>query len=305
MRWARPLAGLALLAACLWLLDARAVAARLAGAEPLWLAAGVAALWAQTALMALRWRLVARCLGTEMTAAWAIREYLASQLANAALPGGVLGDAARAVRARTEAGGIRGAAQAVMVERAAGQAGLAAVAGIGLAASILVPGGYAPPPGLAVWMAAGLAALTILLAWLARRGAVARLLRRCLPSRGVAAAQAALSLGAALLNVAAFAACARATGTVLGPGAALVLVPLVLAAMLIPFTVGGWGWREGAAAALFPLAGAAPAAGVAAGVAFGAAILASALPGAAFALRGAAPGRARPIAPRSAAKGAE
>jgi len=58
------------------------------------------------------------------------------------------------------------------------------------------------------------------------------------------------------------------------------LIPLILTAMLIPLSVAGWGWREGAAAALFPLAGAAPDAGLAASAAFGALMLAAAMPGA-------------------------
>ena len=291
----RVLTGAALVAACLWLLDSRDVAERLSGADLPWLAAAIASLLAQTVLMALRWRLFARCLGTEMTAAHAIREYLAGQLLNATLPGGVLGDAARAARARSPASGFRGAAQAVVIERAAGQVGLAVVAGIGLAASMLVPGGFAPPPLLAGAMAAGLAAIALLLAGLVWRGGTGALARRCLPSRGVAGTQVALSLGAAALNVAAFAACARATGTDLGLGAALVLVPLILTAMLVPLTVGGWGWREGAAAALFPLAGAAPGAGVAAGIAFGAAIMLSVLPAAGLAICGRMSGGVRPI----------
>jgi hypothetical protein len=92
---------------------------------------------------------------------------------------------------------------------------------------------------------------------------------------------------------------------VLGPGAALVLVPLILAAMLIPLTVGGWGWREGAAAALFPLAGASSVAGVSAGIVFGGAILLSVLPVVAFALSGRPSGRARPIVPAASSKGPE
>ncbi len=292
----RLIAGLVLLGACLWLLDARAIAARLAGADPLWLSVAVAALLAQTVLMALRWRLVARGFGTRMAPAWAIREYLAGQLVNATLPGGVLGDAARAVRASDGKGGMRGAAHAVVIERAAGQIGLVAVAGIGLAGALLAPGGFAPPTPLAVGMVAGIAAIAVATVALTRRGDGADIVRRCLPSRDLVATHAALSMGAAALNVAAFAACARATGTVLGPGAALVLVPLILTAMLVPLTVGGWGWREGAAAALFPVAGAPSDAGVAAGIAFGAVVLISVLPGVAVTVGDRRSGHARSVA---------
>ncbi|WP_179380787.1 lysylphosphatidylglycerol synthase domain-containing protein [Jannaschia marina] len=305
MRVVRPIAAALLLLTCLWLFDARAILDRLVELEIGWLFAAVAALLAQTVLMALRWRLVARCLGTEMGRTWALREYLAGQLANATLPGGVLGDAARAARAREGAAGLRGAAMAVAIERGLGQAGLGAVAATGLAATMLWPGGFDPPAPLAATIAAVFAAAALLLVAGARTGRGARILRFCVPSLPVGMAQAALSLGAAALNVAAFAAAARATGTTLDPGAAVVLIPVILTAMLVPLTVGGWGWREGAAAALFPLAGATPAAGVAAGVAFGTAILLSVLPFAALALSYRPAGRVRPILDASAPKGAE
>lgn len=48
---------------------------------------------------------------------------------------------------------------------------------------------------------------------------------------------------------------------------------------------GGWGWREGAAAALFPLIGATPSAGIATGVAYGAMMMIAAIPGLFFVWR--------------------
>jgi uncharacterized membrane protein YbhN (UPF0104 family) len=87
-------------------------------------------------------------------------------------------------------------------------------------------------------------------------------------------------------NLAAFAFCARATGTSLGPLATVAIVPLILTAMLLPLSVGGWGWREGAAAALFPVAGFGAGAGLAASVAFGIVILIAAAPGALWPMMG-------------------
>ena len=91
--------------------------------------------------------------------------------------------------------------------------------------------------------------------------------------------QVALSLLVVALNVAAFVLAARATGAALDPADALLAVPLVLAAMLVPLSVAGWGYREGAAAAVFPLIGASAAAGVSASVMFGAVVLVASLPG--------------------------
>ncbi|MEM9798121.1 MAG: lysylphosphatidylglycerol synthase transmembrane domain-containing protein [Pseudomonadota bacterium] len=281
VRWGLPIL---LIGLCLWALDAREIAGRLASADPLWMALGLGALWSQTVLMALRWRLFARYLGVELSVRRALGEYLTGQMLNATLPGGVIGDAARAARSRDGSGGLRGAAQAVVLERAAGQVGLGVVALAGLFVVALMPGALSLPSGLAPAVIAGSAVVAGVLGVAVLRTRLGALLRRCLPSWRVAALQVGLSVGAALLNVAAFVACARATGTSMAVGPALVLVPLILTAMLIPLSVGGWGWREGAAAALFPLMGAAAAAGVAAGIAFGVAILLSTLPAILFAL---------------------
>jgi hypothetical protein len=62
-------------------------------------------------------------------------------------------------------------------------------------------------------------------------------------------------------------------------GTLLAIVPLVLFTMLIPLSMSGWGLREGAAAALFPLAGATAAQGFATSVAFGLAFILAVLPG--------------------------
>ena len=54
---------------------------------------------------------------------------------------------------------------------------------------------------------------------------------------------------------------------------------MILFAMVLPLSISGWGLREGAAAALFPLAGLSASAGLAASVAFGLTFLAITLPG--------------------------
>ena len=90
------------------------------------------------------------------------------------------------------------------------------------------------------------------------------------------------SLATTKLNITAFLISAWSLGADVSVAEALVLVPLVLLTMLIPVTVSGWGVREGAAAALFPLVGALPSEGLATSVAFGLVFLASSLPGIAF-----------------------
>ena len=275
-----------LLLAVLWrLADGPSALARLAAAEPAWLAVALAALHAQVLLSALRWERVAAALEAPLPAGRAVPEYYVAQLLNATLPGGVAGDAARAVRRRGGAGGLPRAAAAVAVERLAGQIALAAALAAGLALSYALPMPVDWPAGLRPAVAAVLAALAVALAlvlaasrpaWAAATG---RALRAALFARGRIGAQALLAAAIVALNLLSFAAAARATGTPLSPLSALILGALVLSAMLVPLSVGGWGWREGAAAALFPVFGASAAAGLAAGVAHGILMLVTALPG--------------------------
>ncbi len=273
--------------ALLWTVaDGPAALRRLREADPAWLAVAWLTLNVQTVLSALRWRLTARALDVPIGAGRAVAEYYVAQIVNQTLPGGVLGDVTRAVRSRHGADLVR-AGQAVVIERMAGQIALTAVMIAGFAFSLATPGGIAWPigsaaraAGIALLIAAGLA-----LAWALVRNAgpfarFGRATSQALVSRATLAPQVALGLAIVACNLMAFVAAARATGTVLSPEAAVTLVPLILFSMVLPLTIGGWGFREGAAAALFPLAGASADAGLAASVAFGLAILASALPGA-------------------------
>ena len=299
------------LLALLWRgVDGAAALEHLAGARPGWLLAALAALTAQTLLSALRWRLTAGRLGIAIDRRTAVREYYLCQIVNQALPGGVLGDAGRAVRSRGGAG-LLAAGQAVVFERLAGQVALGLLFVAAAAGTLAVPGGFDWPgwlltPVLLAIGGAGALVPVLMLAgarlpgWLGRAvEGPGRAFMRATWSPGVRARQAGLSLGAASCNVAAFACCAGAIGVTLPPATALALVPPILFTMLIPLTVSGWGLREGAAAVLLPLAGASASEGMAASVAFGLAVLAAALPGVAASGVGArtsarAPGTAEP-----------
>ena len=290
------------LLALLWAVaDGRAALGHLAAADPGWLAAALLALTAQTVLSALRWRLTAGQLGLALGRATAVREYYLAQIVNLSLPGGVLGDAGRALRTRAQAG-LLAAGQAVLFERLAGQVALLCLFSAAVAGTLAVPGGFDWPG----WL---LPPVLATLAGAIGAGLVLRLAGPRLPGRagrGIAALgwaflgavwapavrgrQLALSLGTALLNIAAFTLCAAAVGVMLPPATALVLVPLILFTMLVPVTVSGWGLREGAAAGLLPLAGATVAEGLAASMAFGVAVLVAALPGVVAALRAPAAG---------------
>lgn len=271
----------------LWsLADGPSALARLADADWHYLVLAFIAVNLQTIASAWRWHRVAARLGQAIPPRRAVAEYYLSQLVNQSLPGGVLGDAVRAVRARHEAGlGI--AAKAVIIERLAGQIAMFALLAIAGTWAILTPGGFTLAVDQnqlligvsAIFVLALVACLALRLIrkkWSARLG---QSIRIALVDNGAWLEQSLLSAAIVALNLASFTLCARATGTILGPEAVLVLVPLILCAMLVPTTVAGWGFREGAAAGLFPLVGATAAAGFAASLAFGLVILAASLPG--------------------------
>ena len=265
---------------------------RLASSDLRWLALALLALTLQTLLSALRWRVTARQLGITLGTRRAIAEYYLSQVVNQSLPGGVIGDAGRAVRSRGEAG-LMAAGLAVMFERLAGQIALMATFAVAFVVTVLMPGGLDWPGWVAVPVATVLG-VSLLLPGLVIAGALlpgapgqalrrARAtLHRALLARDVLVTQSVLSFGTTVCNLAAFAFCARAVGVNLGLAAVAGLVPLVLFAMLIPISVSGWGLREGAAAAVLPLAGVTASGALAASVAFGLAVLVSVLPGLVF-----------------------
>ena len=278
----------------LWqIFDGEQALVLLADAKPVWLVAALLILSFQTVLSALRWRITAKHLGIKLSLKTALSEYYLAQLVNQALPGGIIGDASRAVRSRNEAG-LLAASQAVIFERLSGQAGLVIVTLTALAVAPWIPGGLDWPSWILLTIAGIIVALSFLflsLSVIARKssGAVSRGLK----SFGSAAknvfsapssvwAHVSLSLGTALCNVAGFTFAAWAVGSSLSFLTAMVLVPIILLAMLLPLTVGGWGLREGAAVALFPIAGLIAVEGLAASVLFGLVCLVAALPGALF-----------------------
>lgn len=263
MRLLRVVASLALLAGVVWLVQPAEVLGAMRGLHPGWLALAVAALVAQIFLSALRWRVTAGALGHDLPRLWALREYGLSVAVNTFLPGGVMGDLARILRARGL--GWQGATASVLVERLAGQVAL----------GVLVLGGlvvWLGAQGMGITLAVGGAIFLSVRVW----PGPAALLAQTWGAPGVWPWQLGLTVAILAVNLAGFWAAAQAVGVTLGAGAALVLIPLTLLSMLIPLTINGWGLREGVAAALWPLWGVVAAQAVAASVAFGLACMAAA-----------------------------
>lgn len=290
IRW---LAAIGLLAGVALAVDFGSAFKNLRAADPGAIAIALLLVQGQIVISALRWRYTAGRLGLAMSVASAIREYYLASLLNLVLPGGVSGDAVRAVRAagtKTEATDRPATVRAVILERLAGQVALFALALVGLCVWLPQAGG--PPGGSALMLAvpvlaiaAGAAVVVVLgkagprrsRRWFADFGPD---LRRAWFQDGAWLYQGASSLAVALLYVAAFAAASLAVGAALSWQAALALVPLVLLAMLVPVSIGGFGLREGAAASLWPLAGLSAAQGLAASLLYGFICIVGALPGA-------------------------
>lgn len=297
MKAAARIAVTVLLIVLVWrLIDGEGTLALLAGADPLLLLLALALLTAQIALSALRWTLTAQALGQKLGWRRALGEYYLGTLVNMTLPGGIVGDAGRAVRTR-ETNGIAAAATSVVIERLSGQGILLAVLAVGLA--VWPP---ASPWGPMV-AALGLAAAVTALIALQIGPALLRRLGRALGAVWTPGPRLWVQLGINLAIVActigAMAACSAAVGAPLG-WAALVAVPLTLVAMLLPISVGGWGLREGAAVIVWPLAGHAAEAGLAASLSYGVLALVASLPGLAPAVRPIAPMARKAAAPPAA-----
>ncbi len=266
------------LAALLWWTEATGVWVRLRGADPVWIGLALLAMTVATLSMTRRWQRVARALGLRISYPLALREYYLAQLVNSTLPGGIAGDAARAFRMR-HAADLKRAAQSVVIERLLGQIAMFGLMFAGFATAMTVSGGLDWPAASGA-LPIGLAFCALLACFVSRcanaAGRFVHLILR-LQRQPEMLTHSVVATGCLIFG---FYACARATGTLIPAEGWTTLIPLILSAMLIPLSVGGWGWREGAAAALFPLIGASASAGIAAGIAYGAVVTIAALPAA-------------------------
>jgi glycosyltransferase 2 family protein len=280
-----PVTGAAVLGFVLWRTGTGPVVAGLRALDARTLLLGVVLAFLTTVANAWRWQLVARGLRVGVALHTAVASYYRSQLLNATLPGGVLGDVHRGLHHGRSAGATGLALRAVAWERLAGQVVQAGLVLLGLA---LLPSplrGYLPVVGL-VLVAGCVAAWALWRAGRARVPAPPRLLRAVaadvrrglLPREtwpGIVLASAVAVVG----YVATYLLAARAVGVTASPERLVPLVLLVLLAAGLPVNLAGWGPREGMAAWSFGAAGLGAAHGVATSVAYGALMLVGTLPG--------------------------
>jgi len=279
---ARFVVSAAILVVLSFLIDVPGVVDRLGNASTPWLALGVAISLPQALVLAWRWRYTAGRLGIELPLGVALSEYYLGNFLNQVLPGGITGDISRAWRhARTDVP-AGAAVRAVVLERLSAQVVMTSVAAFSVAAIA------SAPPSLRVGAPVALVLLGALASRTGRRSgsgpsAAGRFrddARRAVLSRDALLPQAASAVFVVLTYLTAFVVAARAVGSDAPIATLLPLVAPILMTMLVPVTAAGWGMREGAAAALWSVAGLTPEAGVAVSVTYGLMTLVSTLPGA-------------------------
>ncbi len=274
----RPAAGVVLLGAVVAWVGPASVGRGLASVDLRTIGIALVATLVGTVASAVRWVELARRGGLVLSVPEAVRAYYRSQLLNAVLPSGVVGDVNRAGRHGRAQGSVRTSARAVVLERLAGQ-----VAALLLTAVVV---GAADGP-LSVWLGStgpwvALSALALLAAAALREPVLVG-----------------ASLVAVLAHAVTFVSAAAAVGVEVGPGTLLAVALVVLAGGAVPLNVAGWGPREGVAAWAFAAVGIGAGTGVAVAVVHGVVTLAAVAPG--LALRSARlAGRAPAAAPVAA-----
>ncbi len=272
----RLLAGAAILLVLAVQLGAQPFVDGVRNADPLVLVVGLVVTAATTWCCAWRWSLLSERLDVAVPVGTAYRRYYRSQLLNATLPGGVLGDLHRGLDHGRTAGALGRGLRSVVWDRAWGQVVQAALA---VAAVALLP--VAVRAGLA-WLAVAVVAvvavvLTVTAALPGRvRRAAAAELRTTAPVLGRVVLASTL---AAAGHVAVFVVVARSAGVAVPLPELTALALVVLLASALPLSLAGWGPREGAAAWLFAEAGLGAATGLSVSVAYGVVSLLATLPG--------------------------
>jgi len=247
--------------------------------SPALLAAAVVVTAVTTACNAWRWRIVAAGVDLHIRASTAVAACYRSQLLNATLPLGVLGDLQRGLGHGLRQGHAGRGLRAVVCERTAGQGVQLLVSG---AVLMLLPS----PVHRLVGVAAGGVGLVLVAGVLVagrlgvgpRRGATADGAVAGLTVGGLVRVVAA-SFAATWGHVVVFLLAVRAVSVDLP---AVQLVPLALVVLLaaaVPVNLAGWGPREGAAAWAFSSVGLSAAQGVEVSVVYGLMALVATLPG--------------------------
>lgn len=242
----------------------------LKSAASFWLLAGLLIAVTGELVTALKWRFLARHIGSDLPLAQSVRISLVGMFYNNLLPGSVGGDVARLLMAARHLGGRARAAASVFMQRNSGLGGLLIVGNIAswLWHSSLVPPGSPAYRWPAAWFAVitiGYLAVNLVLlspaayrrAWRLLTGfaeqrafiasatsKLRRLHQELLPFRGYWSTPLLLSVISQLIDCTLVYVAARALGLAPPYYLFLVSVPLVTVAALMPVTFNGIGLRE-------------------------------------------------------------
>ena len=284
--------------------DLPALGRLLGHASPVYFGAAVAALVAQTFVLAVRFRAIVTALGRPLGARFAVELTFVGTLFNQALPSAVGGDAIRAWRLRNDGRSWQEALVAVFLDRASGVVVLAMLAAAAVAVEPSAALASLRAPLLAV-AAVGVVAI-VLLAGADRFRLLPRRMREVLATSAVPAGMRALLATRLAAPAAAWSAVshmlaalaaywlAAALGVDVALGTFLTAALCMLLATMIPLSYAGWGIREAGAVWLFAQLGVPAEQALAISVLFGAALLAAALPGLTFWLAPQAAASVRP-----------
>ena len=272
---ARLAVALGLTVFILWKSDPRAAGQALADADWRWVAAAVALVLVDRALMAWRWLLLLRpvAAGAALTLGVVLRIFFVSTFVGTFLPASVGGDAVRAVSLSRHGVAMADSVASVLVDRVFGTLSILLVAALAV---------WFAPAGVPDWLAPGTVALAAfavagvavglfhpgaerLTGALLRRLTSGKLLKagtNLLRSlRRYAHAQTALvsvmggSIAVQLLRITQAWLLGLALGITPGFAAYLVYVPVILLVMLLPITINGIGTSQAAFVWLFAASG--------------------------------------------------
>jgi hypothetical protein len=255
------------------------------------LAAAIAAIAATMVLGAVRWQLLLKLEGAQLSLATLLKIVLVGSFFNQMLPSGVGGDAVRVWRCREHGIGLGHAVRSILLDRVSGYVACLALYAVALPHLLRVTAEERDRGALAVLFAiavSGLLGLLIVdylprnligLPVLRQVAALSRSARRVYTAPRSLAAILAFSAGGMILTVAFFWLLGRSAGSSLGFAAWLAIVPPVLLVQIIPVTIAGWGLREAALVSVSAGFGLPPEIALATSILCGLANLVMAVPG--------------------------
>jgi uncharacterized membrane protein YbhN (UPF0104 family) len=272
--WLRLLGGAAVLAALLWRFGTGPITGAWQVTSWPAILGALTLTAAATSTSAWRWRTVARAYGVPLTHRASFAAYYGSQFLNATLPGGILGDAHRALRHGRDVGDVPAGVRATAWERVSGQV---VQLGLVLVALTTLASPLRPLAPLAVGglLLVGLAGRVVL-----RRGGRTAGDLRALLAPGTLVRVVGASCCSTLGHLAVFLLAVRAVGVEASWTVLVATGLVVMVASSVPVNIAGWGPREGLTAWTFGVAGLGSAAGLTVSVVYGVLAAVATLPGA-------------------------